>query len=114
MERTEKTILGVFLFWCLGCVYVLQNVNVNVPQNSVYEMVVMLFVAFLLGYFLRREISHLEQEPEKSKPIILSMKDDLKMLEGIGPAIEKILNSAGINTYRDLANTELSALKEIL
>jgi large subunit ribosomal protein L20 len=41
-------------------------------------------------------------------------KDDLKKMEGIGPAIEKLLNAAGINTWAKLAETEVEKLEAIL
>lgn len=119
MERTEKTIILIFAIWCLACVYVLQNVNVNVAQNSVYEIAVMLFVAFLLGYFFRNEISQIDNTKKelpvvKSELSILPLRNDLKIIEGIGPAIEKILNSNGIQTYKDLSDASVEALKAIL
>ena len=40
--------------------------------------------------------------------------DDLKIVEGIGPKIESLLNEAGINTWSDLANTEVDKVREIL
>lgn len=40
--------------------------------------------------------------------------DDLKIVEGIGPKIEKLLNEAGINTFDDLANTSPDRIKDIL
>ena len=41
-------------------------------------------------------------------------KDDLKVVEGIGPKIEGLLNDAGIITWSALSRTETSVLKEIL
>ncbi len=41
-------------------------------------------------------------------------QDDLKAIEGIGPATEKLLHTNSIKTWRDLANTEASAIKVIL
>lgn len=41
-------------------------------------------------------------------------QDDLKIVEGIGPKIEVLLNNAGINTWRALSQTELSTIKDIL
>ncbi len=41
-------------------------------------------------------------------------KDDLKKIEGIGPAIEKLLNAGGISTFRKLADTKASVVKKIL
>jgi predicted flap endonuclease-1-like 5' DNA nuclease len=43
-----------------------------------------------------------------------SVKDDLKVVEGIGPKIESLLNDAGILTFRQLANTSPDKIKEIL
>lgn len=41
-------------------------------------------------------------------------KNDLKVIEGIGPAIEKLLNAKNILTYKELADSKIEALKEIL
>jgi predicted flap endonuclease-1-like 5' DNA nuclease len=43
-----------------------------------------------------------------------SEKDDLKMIKGIGPAIEKKLNNAGIHTYAALAALSREDLEKIL
>ena len=43
-----------------------------------------------------------------------SRKDDLKVIKGIGPAIEKKLNSAGIQTYAALAALTKKDLENIL
>lgn len=39
---------------------------------------------------------------------------DLKLIEGIGPKIEKLLKKASIHTWKDLAETEPEKLREIL
>lgn len=41
-------------------------------------------------------------------------KDDLKIVEGIGPKIEEVLFSAGIYTFNALSNTQSSLLTDIL
>ena len=41
-------------------------------------------------------------------------KDDLKKIEGIGPAIEKLLNTAGITTFVGMSETAPEKIKEIL
>ena len=41
-------------------------------------------------------------------------QDDLKAIEGIGPKIEGLLHEAGITTWRELANTEVTRIQEIL
>ena len=50
----------------------------------------------------------------KSEKIIASVKDDLKKIEGIGPKIEEILNTAGIISYADLSNSGTDELKALL
>lgn len=41
-------------------------------------------------------------------------EDDLKIIEGIGPKIEALLKNAGITTFKQLANTRVERLYEIL
>jgi predicted flap endonuclease-1-like 5' DNA nuclease len=41
-------------------------------------------------------------------------KDDLKIIEGIGPVIESNLHDAGVRTYEDLANTSEAEIEKIL
>lgn len=40
--------------------------------------------------------------------------DDLKMIEGIGPKMEEVLNAAGIDSYATLAGKNVDELREIL
>ena len=40
--------------------------------------------------------------------------NDLKVIEGIGPKISELLMSNGINTWKDLANSSESQLREVL
>ena len=50
-----------------------------------------------------------------SKPIQTgSGKDDLKIIKGIGPAIERKLNEAGIDTFEALARLTVGELENIL
>jgi predicted flap endonuclease-1-like 5' DNA nuclease len=41
-------------------------------------------------------------------------KDDLKIIKGIGPVIEKKLNSAGIQTFKALGRLTVAELENIL
>ena len=58
--------------------------------------------------------SKLEKYLIKTGALKAFKQDDLKAIEGIGPATEKLLHSNGIKTWRELANTNASALKDIL
>ena len=72
-----------------------------------------LLAAFILGIILGWLLKSLFAAPAaKPEPVI--QKQDLKKIEGIGPKIEKLLNDAGVISYRQLADTPLSKLKKIL
>ncbi len=43
-----------------------------------------------------------------------SKADDLKIVEGIGPAIEKLFHAANIHTFAELASTSVEAMQAIL
>jgi len=43
-----------------------------------------------------------------------SAKDDLKVIKGIGPAIEKKLNNAGVHTFEALSRLTVAELENIL
>lgn len=45
---------------------------------------------------------------------LLPKKDDLKKVKGIGPKVEELLNKAGIHSYKELANTSVEKLQNIL
>jgi predicted flap endonuclease-1-like 5' DNA nuclease len=45
---------------------------------------------------------------------VASKKDDLKIVEGIGPKIEELCNAAGIYTFAELASTSVEKIKAIL
>ncbi len=41
-------------------------------------------------------------------------QDDLKIVEGIGPKIEELFHNAGIKTWKDLSETAVEKLQQIL
>ncbi|MEZ4902848.1 MAG: hypothetical protein R2822_14400 [Spirosomataceae bacterium] len=49
-----------------------------------------------------------------SEPVAPIVPDDLKIVEGIGPKIEQLLNNEGILTFAQLATTTPERIKEIL
>ncbi|MCL4125310.1 UNVERIFIED_CONTAM: hypothetical protein GTU68_007323 [Idotea baltica] len=52
--------------------------------------------------------------PVTKAPAVDAKPDDLTKVEGIGPAISRILVAAGINTFADLAGTDAAKVKELL
>lgn len=58
--------------------------------------------------------SKLEKFLIKSGAMKAFAQNDLKAIEGIGPATDKLLQENGITTWRDLSNTSVNRLNEIL
>lgn len=56
---------------------------------------------------------HHEEEPAPA-PAASASPDDLKVLEGLGPKVQSVLNAAGIATYAQLAETPVEKLQEVL
>ena len=55
------------------------------------------------------------QPVEQPRPIETdTRKDDLKLLKGVGPAIEKRLNNAGIYAFADIVQLTPAELQEML
>ena len=58
------------------------------------------------------EIPGMEEAQEKlGRPVII---DDLKVVEGIGPQVEEVLQSAGITNWAALANSTPQVLRDVL
>jgi predicted flap endonuclease-1-like 5' DNA nuclease len=50
----------------------------------------------------------------KSKPVAKTTKQNLKLVEGVGPKIEQLLKADGIKTFADLAKAKQTRLQTIL
>jgi predicted flap endonuclease-1-like 5' DNA nuclease len=49
-----------------------------------------------------------------TKPRVVAKPDDLKVIEGIGPQIAKLLNNDGITTFEGLSRAPVARLKQVL
>jgi len=84
------------------------------------EIIIMLVVSFILGYLLRALIGN--GSTDATAPALLAIppkyatfaKDDLKIVEGIGPKIEALLKTHGIKNWDELGRADLATLKNIL
>jgi len=76
---------------------------------------------------LRRNYGYVEYIPEVVSPTLVrtpryqtpvaprySTRDDLEVIEGIGPKVHEVLNENGIYTWRELAGTPTSNLSAML
>ena len=62
--------------------------------------------------------THIAETPPVDKAVPQSAElppmDDLKIIEGIGPRLELILYNGGIRTFKELAETRVDKIKEIM
>lgn len=94
------------------------------PEPEVLELVVPPVVVANVPAIVAMEEEEKPENPApkakkaNAEPLVLAPlpneKDDLTVVEGIGPKIQMLLNQYGIYTYRQLATTEVARLKEIL
>lgn len=80
-----------------------QSENAALSQKQITEVVI-------------AAIPTMDEAPEAIIDTITenNRKDDLKIVEGIGPKIEELLHNSGILSYFQLSNTTVEKLKEIL
>ena len=62
----------------------------------------------------KAEVKPVAKETKAEVAVEAAEADDLRKIEGIGPKIAEIFNSAGISTFADLAGTSVKKLTEIL
>lgn len=77
----------------------------------------MLLVSFLLGWFFHWFWSSMDNggvDATTTNPFSHYKKDDLKIVEGIGPKIAELLQHNNIATWEQLAATDITTLKYIL
>jgi len=86
--------------------------------NATWEIMIMLLVAFLVGWLFgylwhKGEVGDAKKSgmPERFKNM---SKDDLKIVEGIGPKIESLLKDSGVKTLEDMSKSDTASLKKIL
>lgn len=95
-----------------------QNINPLAKSTAVTEILIILLVALIIGYLLRMLQCWLMCNKTTPTPALPQgkgvLKDDLKKVEGIGPAIEKLLHAAGIHTFAQVAETPITKIREIL
>lgn len=58
------------------------------------------------------KVAKVEKAPKVEK--VASTQDDLTKVEGIGPKIKGLFYDAGINTFAELATTDVEKMREIL
>lgn len=109
----------------LAQVNAFEDLNIKNKDTAIWEILIMLCVAFLLGFIVHWLIcrnDHTEDiapvradKPARKKvAAVTSVKEDLTVVEGIGPKINELLHDAGIRSYADLSGASITKLRNIL
>ena len=62
----------------------------------------------------QKAAERIKQQSQDNQTKVSDSNDDLKIIEGIGPKIEEVLNSNGIHSFRNLRMTDRDTLKSYL
>ncbi len=109
-------IFGVYLKWIIDQIYTRDHLWMITNENTQLRDRIQLLEE-------ARSAQRINHTPEPSQPPApaaarkparrTSTKDDLKKIKGIGPAMEKKLNAAGINTYEQFSRLTSQQLQSI-
>ncbi|MFQ5613063.1 MAG: DUF4332 domain-containing protein [Anaerolineae bacterium] len=87
-------------------------------NNTPWWLLWLLVVIGLLSVLVAWAIERGQEEPQAQTALATSIEaaapDDLTRIEGIGPKISSLLQTAGIATFSQLATTGVDRLQEIL
>jgi len=103
-------------------------------MNPLFTFILGLLIGWLIEWLIdffywrrrygeRESLSRVDQAKDRrtlsitdveSPPPVKVVPDDLKVIKGIGPVIERKLNDAGVYTYEQLGNLTTSGLRRIL
>lgn len=92
-------------------------------SDATWEIIIMLLVAFILGFILRHLFACKSKSDDNDAPQYAATTvvppastspESLQRVEGIGPKIEGLLYAGGVLTMRQLAAADLGVLQKIL
>lgn len=81
-------------------------------------IILIIVLLFLIWWWLGRSKEEVAEKPAeiptRASQELPLVPDNLEIVEGIGPKIASLLKDAGIVTFKQLAETEVSILEKIL
>ena len=98
----------------------LQNITPSTTLSAASSEIAIIFLWTLilgmaLGWLLKPTASSKTQsEDVATASLALPADDDLQMIEGVGPAIEKLLNKHEVYNFQDIIDAGVPGLEEIL
>mgnify|MGYP001944318217 CR=1 FL=1 len=94
-----------------------QSYTLSDASGEIFIMlVVSMVLGMMLGWLLKPVNNNKHQEDGKEIRWTTAAKqdDDLQMIEGVGPAIEKLLNKHWVMSFHDIIQCDVSGLEDIL
>jgi predicted flap endonuclease-1-like 5' DNA nuclease len=111
-------VYGWFMRWIIDEIYLKDNLRMITEENLfLKERVKSLEAPKALETLSVQRTAPVPQTRPASEPKTVShaaTKDDLKSIKGVGPAMEKKLNAAGVNTFEQLSRLTTAELQNIL
>ena len=109
-------VYGWFMRWIIDEIYLKDNLKMITDENILLKDRIKSLEApkSLETLSVKRTAPAPEPAPEPKPVSRASAKDDLKLIKGVGPAMEKKLNAAGINSFEQLSRLTSNDLQNIL
>lgn len=107
-------IYGWFMRWIIDEIYIKDQYRIVTNENALLKERM-----GVLEQLRPAEIKPVQQTPPRTEPAprpvsTRSQKDDLKLIKGIGPQLEKKLNAAGVMTFEKMSRLTTTDLQNIL
>jgi hypothetical protein len=118
-------LLYLYLILLTNTIFMFTNVTTAYDlTDATWEIVLMLTVSFLMGWFFRylwsmrgvdfTENSAPTETVARPERFARYTENDLQIVEGIGPKIEELLKTHGVKNWYDLSAASVPHLRDIL
>lgn len=108
--------ISCFLLWLVSVLYFIYYTKRQREEKQLEISTLESKVTFLESelYACRMKINTQASTPTPKEQTTVPTKDDLKIVEGIGPKIESLLHNAGVFTFLELSQMSSKDIKNIL
>jgi predicted flap endonuclease-1-like 5' DNA nuclease len=110
-------IYGWFLRWIMDMIFLRDKIRILSDENAILKQRIQSLEAPRSAQEIASASLPVEEvTPATKRKAIRStdLVDNLKMIKGIGPQIEKKLHKAGVHTFEELSRLNTDQLKSIL
>jgi predicted flap endonuclease-1-like 5' DNA nuclease len=111
---------GWFLRWIVDAIFLNDTLRLLSDENALLKQRIQSLEApRAIERFRERQIETaalpvVDAPPVNTEESVVPHRDDLKLIKGVGPQIEKKLNNAGVHTFDQMSRLTTEELKAIL